>query len=676
MKLYFHLAWDGIRKNRRLYVPYLLTGVGAAALFYILLALANGPVAQMTGGDSLSLILRLGSFVLAIFSALLLFYTNSFLIRRRNREFALYNVLGMGKGNIARILVWETLLSAGIALLGGLTLGAALSKLAELALTHLMGGEISYSYPLSGQGALLTALFFAAIYVLILLVNIVRIRAANPAQLLRSEAAGEKPPRANWLLGAAGLVLLGAAYWLAVSIRQPLTALVWFFIAVVIVILATYLLFIAGSVVLCRLLQKNKRFYYQKSHFVSVSSMAYRMKRNGAGLASICILATMVLVMLSSTTCLYSGIEDSLRTRYPRNITVTAYYNRSPESFSKENIAALRAQLLPAVEGAAPENVLDYRQAFLSVILDSSGEIHSDSTAKLSDYEKVCCLSLIGLDDYNAMTGGSETLAPNEVLVSGLRMGYSADTLTIEGGPTWRVKAQLTDAVIGGERSADVTPTLYVIVPDLDTAMQPLEAMAERSGGNAVSHIWTYAFDTKLSNEEQIRCTDSLGDLLSGIRRQEADDVPSTIFCEGVASNRDDFYATYGGLFFLGVLLSVGFSLAAVLIIYYKQISEGYEDEARFAIMQKVGMTRGDIRRSVNSQMLLVFFLPLLLAGLHLCFAFPFVHKLLMLFNLNNVKLLIGTTALSYVVFALLYTLAYRLTSNAYYQIVSGARED
>lgn len=274
------------------------------------------------------------------------------------------------------------------------------------------------------------------------------------------------------------------------------------------------------------------------------------------------------------------------------------------------------------------------------------------------------------------MTGGSETLAPSEVLVSGLRMGYSADTLTIEGGPTWRVKAQLTDAVIGGERSADVTPTLYVIVPDLDTAMQPLEAMAERSGGNAVSHIWTYAFDTQLSNEEQIRCTDSLGDLLSGIRSQEADDVPSTIFYEGVASNRDDFYATYGGLFFLGVLLSVGFSLAAVLIIYYKQISEGYEDEARFAIMQKVGMTRGDIRRSVNSQMLLVFFLPLLLAGLHLCFAFPFVHKLLMLFNLNNIKLFIDTTALSYVVFALLYTLAYRLTSNAYYQIVSGARED
>ena len=676
-RLYPRLAWQGITKNKRLYLPFLLTCVGMVMMTYILLSLASSPVLKtFPGGDVMPMILSMGSFVMAAFAVLFLFYTNSFLIRRRNREFGLYNILGMGKGNLAKVLAWESVMMALVAIVGGEALGIALGKLFELVLVNIVGGDVQMDFTVSVPATAMTAILYLGIFALLFLRSLVTVCRTNAAALLRSESYGEKPPKANWAFGLAGFGILGAAYYIAVTIKQPLTALAVFFIAVLMVIVGTYLIFISGSVLLCRVLQKNKRYYYQKNHFISISSMAYRMKRNGAGLASICILATMVLVMLSSTTCLYSGIEDSLRTRYPRNITVTAYYNRSPESFSKENIAALRAQLLPAVEGAAPENVLDYRQAFLSVILDSNGEIHSDSTAKLSDYEKVCCLSLIGLDDYNAMTGGSETLAPSEVLVSGLRMGYSADTLTIEGGPTWRVKAQLTDAVIGGERSADVTPTLYVIVPDLDTAMQPLEAMAERSGGNAVSHIWTYAFDTQLSNEEQIRCTDSLGDLLSGIRRQEADDVPSTIFYEGVASNRDDFYATYGGLFFLGVLLSVGFSLAAVLIIYYKQISEGYEDEARFAIMQKVGMTRGDIRRSVNSQMLLVFFLPLLLAGLHLCFAFPFVHKLLMLFNLNNVKLLIGTTALSYVVFALLYTLAYRLTSNAYYQIVSGARED
>ena len=675
--LYARLAWTGMVKNKRLYLPYGLSAAGMVLMFYILTGLSGSPVLEhMSGGRSSTIILRLGTVVIAVFALIFLFYTHSFLIRRREREFGLYNVLGMGKGSIARILLWETAITYGLTTGTGLLLGVVLYKLAELGMVRLLRVPVTYTLTVSVSSLLAAAALFAVIHTLILLNSLRQLHGVSAVALLRSESVGEKPPRAQWVLTAAGVVLLGGAYALAVSIKEPLAAFLWFFAAVIMVIIATYLLFISGSVTLCRGLQRNKKYYYRPQHFVSVASMTYRMKRNGAGLASICILATMVLVMLSSTTCLYSGIEDSLRTRYPRNITVTAYYNRSPESFSKENIAALRAQLLPAVEGAAPENVLDYRQAFLSVILDSSGEIHSDSTAKLSDYEKVCCLSLIGLDDYNAMAGGSETLAPSEVLVSGLRMGYSADTLTIEGGPTWRVKAQLTDAVIGGERSADVTPTLYVIVPDLDTAMQPLEAMAERSGGNAVSHIWTYAFDTQLSNEEQIRCTDSLGDLLSGIRSQEADDVPSTIFYEGVASNRDDFYATYGGLFFLGVLLSVGFSLAAVLIIYYKQISEGYEDEARFAIMQKVGMTRGDIRRSVNSQMLLVFFLPLLLAGLHLCFAFPFVHKLLMLFNLNNIKLLIGTTALSYVVFALLYTLAYRLTSNAYYQIVSGARED
>lgn len=678
MKLYFHLAWDGIRKNRRLYVPYLLTGVGAAALFYILLALADGPVAQMRGGDSLALILRLGSFVLAVFSALLLFYTNSFLIRRRNREFALYHVLGMGKGNIARILVWEALLSAGIALAGGLALGAALSKLAELALTRLLGGEINYSYPLSGQGALRTILLFGVIYLLILLVSFVRIRAANPVQLLRSEAVGEKPPRANWLLGAAGLVLLGAAYWLAVSIRQPLAALIWFFIAVIMVILATYLLFITGSVVLCRLLQKNKRFYYQKNHFVSVSSMLYRMKRNGAGLATICILATMVLVMLSSTTCLYTGAEDSLRTRYPRDINVSVYFTNDPSAFTPQNISPLRSSLQQQSAYAAPENVTDYRRVFSSVMLDRDGTIHPESESSgMSSYEQICNLILIGLDDYNRMAGTEQTLAPDEVLVYGMRMDYPHDTFAFADGPVWRVKAHLTDFFLGGASYADVVPSLYLIVPDLQKATPPLANLSEQDGMSA-SLIWTYAFDTQLPEEEQATLAENLRAGLKQMELTQTDGENTRFFsnCESISENRADFYGTYGGMLFLGILLSIAFSLAALLIIYYKQISEGYEDEARFAIMQKVGMTRGDIRRSVNSQMLLVFFLPLLFAGLHLCFAFPFVHKLLMLFNLNNMKLLIGTTALSYVVFALLYTLAYRLTSNAYYQIVSGARED
>ena len=312
MKLYRHLAWDGIRKNSRLYVPYLLTGVGAVSFFYILVALARLPEGTLPGSGSVQVILNLGSFVLWVFSLLLLFYTHSFLIRRRNREFALYNVLGMGKGDISRILCWESLLSGGLSLLGGLALGVVLSKLAELGLMRVMGLEADMTYRVSAGGLLMALGLYGAIYLLILLSALLRVRRSTAIQLMRSEAVGEKPPRANWALALLGVLLLGAAYYLAVSIREPLTALTWFFAAVLMVIAATYLLFISGSVTLCRLLQRNPRFYYRKRHFVSVSSLVYRMKRNGAGLASICILGTMVLVMISSTTCLYFGAEDSL----------------------------------------------------------------------------------------------------------------------------------------------------------------------------------------------------------------------------------------------------------------------------------------------------------------------------------------------------------------------------
>lgn len=565
MKLYRHLAWDGIRKNSRLYVPYLLTGVGAVSFFYILVALSRLPEGTLPGSGSVQVILNLGSFVLWMFSLLLLFYTHSFLIRRRNREFALYNVLGMGKRDIARILCWETLLSGGISLAGGLALGILLGKLAELGLLRMVGAATDMVYRVSAGGLLLTLGLYAGIFLLILISSLVRVGRSTAVQLMRSQAEGEKPPRANWALAVLGILLLAGAYYLAVTIREPLAALTWFFIAVLMVIAATYLLFISGSVALCRLLQKNPRFYYQKRHFVSVSSLVYRMKRNGAGLASICILGTMVLVMLSSTTCLYFGAEDSLHTRYPRDENITAYF---PDRASQSgDLTPLRTAVADAVRrsGMSAANVWEYRSV-------------------------------------------------------------SADAL---------------------------------------------EQVMNRAN-MGVSRTWYYGFDL----DRQL--PDGTDPVAEAIRRTAQDGglmENGMLGVESLAENRGDFYGSYGSLFFLGILLSVGFSLAAVLIIYYKQISEGYEDQARFDIMQKVGMTRRDIRSSINSQLLLVFFLPLLLAGLHLAFAFPFVHKLLLLFNLWNTRLLVGTTAASFLAFAALYTLVYRITSNAYYHIVSGGGE-
>lgn len=638
MKLYRHLAWDGIRKNSRLYVPYLLTGVGAVSFFYILVALSRLPEGTLPGSGSVQVILNLGSFVLWVFSLLLLFYTHSFLIRRRNREFALYNVLGMGKRDIARILCWETLLSGGISLAGGLALGILLGKLAELGLLRMVGAATDMVYRVSAGGLLLTLGLYAGIFLLILISSLVRVGRSTAVQLMRSQAEGEKPPRANWALAVLGILLLAGAYYLAVTIREPLAALTWFFAAVLMVILATYLLFISGSVALCRLLQKNPRFYYQKRHFVSVSSLVYRMKRNGA--------------------------EDSLHTRYPRDENITAYF---PDRASQSgDLTPLRTAVADAVRrsGMSAANVWEYRSVS-SVMTLRDGVLSPNE-----GFGNPVDVTLIPLADYNAAMGTDLTLPQGQVYVCRSRTGYQGTSLTLQNGPTWQVAGLLDNFSPSGSDSASVVTQLWLIVPDLSAA-DALEQVMNRAN-MGVSRTWYYGFDL----DRQL--PDAADPVAEAIRRTAQDGglmENGVLGVESLAENRGDFYGSYGSLFFLGILLSVGFSLAAVLIIYYKQISEGYEDQARFDIMQKVGMTRRDIRSSINSQLLLVFFLPLLLAGLHLAFAFPFVHKLLLLFNLWNTRLLVGTTAASFLAFAVLYTLVYRITSNAYYHIVSGGGE-
>lgn len=675
---YPRLAWTGMKQNRRLYLPYLLTCTGITAMFYILMGLSVSSVLpQMSGGRSTALIMSLGSVVIAFFALIFLFYTHSFLIRRRSREFGLYNVLGMGKGNIARILLWETLLTYAGTTVVGLALGVALSKLAELGLMNLLRSQISYTFTVNAVSLLITLALFAAVHGLIFLHALWQLHRVSAVALLHSESVGEKPPRARWLLAVLGLALLGGAYWLAVSIREPLEALLWFFAAVLMVIAGTYLLFISGSVALCRALQKNPRYYYRPSHFVSVSSMAYRMKRNGAGLASICVLATMVLVMLSSTTCLYFGQEDAVNARYPHDIAVTVYGDE--HLMDKTELEELRRGVESAVFnfGGEASNVAEYREVSLSGLLDGGNLIVDAAGAYAMDSTHVIQVHFVPLEEYNAVTGQSLTLEDGQVYVAALRMDFNADTLSVDGGMTRHVmKREITP--LDGAAVADITPSLTVVVKDFERFVPELQGYLSDKYGWYPSAYWNYGFDTDLPENQQANTDDvtpNLTDALYAHLSRVSSDWGVGVSVESKADNRADFYGTYGGLFFLGIMLSVVFLLAAVSIIYYKQICEGYEDQSRFDIMQKVGMTKRDIRRSINSQLLTVFFLPMALSGVHLCFAFPFIHKLLLLFNLSNTPLLIGTTVVSYVAFALLYTLAYKLTSNAYYHIVSGAAE-
>ncbi len=542
MSLYTRLAWDGIRKNGRLYLPYILTCVGMVTMYYMMSELCDSDLLRyMKGGGASHIILGLGSRVIAVFSALFLYYTYSFLIRRRQKEFGLYHVLGLGKRHIALLCVIETAMTAVIALAAGLAIGVGLSFAVELGLRSTMETEMAFTFSVNRSVVLQTVLVYLAIFALTLLSTLVKVGRGTAMSLLHSESYGEKPPKGNLFVAILGAVLLAAAYVMAVSIQEPLKALALFFVAVILVILATYLLFIAGSVALCRMLQKNRDYYYQPRHFVSVSSMAYRMKRNGAGLASICILATMVLVMLSSSACLYFGAEDSLNATYPNELELTVW---------AEDDAAL-----PRLEKAL-----------------------------------------------------TEAGAPYGVNV------WEKGTVTRDG-----------------------------------------------------EIIWSAAFDTGLPQEQQLALSHDIGEALQGTGGAWGYSYTSR------AEAADDFYGTYGSLFFIGIVLSVMFVCAAVLIIYYKQLCEGYEDQPRFAIMQKVGMTAADIRRSVNSQLLTVFFLPLAGAALHMAFAFPMIRRMLLLFELHNTGLFVATVLISFAVLAVVYTLVYKATSNAYYRIVKGS---
>lgn len=674
--LYTKLAWTGIQKNRKLYLPYMLTCIGMVMMCYIVSFLKYSPVfGSLPGGDTVQAFLNMGFGVMCVFSLLFLFYTNSFLIRRRKTEFGLYNILGMGKKNLALVLGIETLLIALITLAAGLFCGILFSKLAELGIVKILGGTADFSFHIDLQSIRDTLLLFVVIYTLLYLNTLRQLHLTNPIELLHSENAGEKPPKGNALVAIFGAVLLIAAYVLAVSIEDPIAAMIWFFVAVIMVILATYLLFISGSVTICRLLQKNKKYYYKTNHFISVSSMRYRMKRNGAGLASICILCTMVLVMVSSTVCLYIGKEDSLRMRYPRNYNL----NVSVESLDMLHGEPVR-QSLDALDsicenhGYAPTNVLSYPTAAFAGLIQNDRILLEvpESVNQLMDIENLWQFFIISLEDYNRLMGASETLAEDEVMVYVTKdQTYDAPTLTIGTGEPLQVKKQAESFVDNGVDAMQVIASLYIIVPDFDAAVT---AFSEQQTPAELNYI--YAFDLSCSDDAQIALQQEMDAALSEIETQAGEGSGFSLLLEGVASERSFFYGMYGGLFFLGILLGIVFIFAAVLIIYYKQVSEGYEDQSRFEIMQKVGMTGREIRRSINSQVLTVFFLPLIMAGVHLGFAFPLIRKLLLIFSLTNFKLLILVTVCCYLIFALFYVLVYRATSRAYYSIVSAGERD
>ncbi|MCQ2420904.1 MAG: ABC transporter permease [Clostridia bacterium] len=674
------LAWTGIRKNRKLYTPYILSCVGMVMMFYIMHALSySSLLREMGGGGTMELILSLGKFVIAFFSLLFLFYTNSFLIRRRYKEFGLYNVLGMDKRSIGRIIFWESLIVAAAGLLGGIGLGIAFSKLAELGLLNAIHAEIDYRFTVSPEAIRFTALIYGIIYFLMMLRALRQVRRSKPLELLRTERAGEKPPKANWILAVPGVLILAAAYYMAVTIESPLTALIIFFVAVLMVILATYLLFISGSVTLCRFLQSRPRYYYRKDHFVSVSSMAFRMRRNGAGLASVCILSTMVLVMISSTASLYFGVNDTISARCPQNNSI-AVELQDIDRLSADTLSAIRAEYEAVMDehSFTPRNVTEYPYATITGTLagtEIDPEAGTESFAV--NYDEVRSVYFIDQAVYNRLTGETVSLEPGQALLQPLHCSFRGDRLRIRGS-VFSIIGQPGSSVTFAEANQIVMPTFLMVIRSFDELL-PLDDLINPSYDIpmlSVKYYYGYDAPEGASDEEILSVFRDQQAALKQLPQIRAENGSYTYNAESSVKLKTSFFSTYGALFFLGIMLSIVFIFAAAMIIYYKQVSEGYEDQARFAIMQKVGMTKEDIKKSINSQVLTVFFAPLLMAGLHLGFAFPLVWKLLQLFSLRNLTLAILVTLAAFLLFAAVYGMIYKITAGAYYSIVSSAKED
>ena len=652
--LFARLALTGIRKNGKIYYPYMLTAVVTTAMLYIMASLKKNPELE---GSTLGFSLSLGLFVTTLFAFIFLFYTNSFLMKRRKKEFGLYMVLGMERKHLARVIWWETAFLWLVSLGAGLGLGVLLDKLMHLALGKLLGKSVALGFYVSGEVLWLTAFLISLVFALTLLNAIRQVWRADPIELLHGGNVGEKEPRNKWLLTLLGVVCLGAGYWLSIMVKDSATMIFVFFFAVLLVIAGTYLLFTSGSITVLKLLKRSRRYYYQPSHFISVSGMVYRMKQNAVGLANICILLTMVLVMVFSTTSLWWSMEDILNQQLRGDISIDTLEN------APDDLLDVVDQELDR-DGLKRGDTVAYR--FLSFTAFQNGDAYAAEAVAGNDLMLVrtpAVLYLLPLEDYNRSFGQNETLEENQILLEDYRDSHPEDTLTLFDR-TFTVKKRIADQLDTGSALVSMYNTCFLVVKDMDVVRWAFQRQQETYRENASSIRTTLWLSLPGATDRQI--VDAADRLMKRL-----DENMGLRHIRSRPALWNDELELYGGLLFVGLFLSVLFLMAMVLIMYYKQITEGYEDRERYRIMRKVGLSQAEIRRSVSSQIVWVFFLPLAAAALHIAAAFPGIVTMMRALAMTNVKLMALCALGSVTLFALLYGGVYLFTSRVYEKIVS-----
>lgn len=660
--MYTKLAITNIKNNRQFYFPYLLTGIITVAMFYIMCALESNPgIQSMPGAKDLGLILRLGIGVIGIFAVIFLFYTNSFIIKRRKKELGIYNILGMEKRHIAKILSKEAFFTAIIAIGGGLVTGVLFHKLACMLLYRMIGFNGGITFSFSKKGVMITAILFAIVYLLTYIYDLFQVQLANPIELLQSGNKGEREPKTKAIMAVLGVLCLGTGYFIAITTKNPIKALTLFFVAVILVIIGTYLLFTTGSIALLKILRRNKGYYYQTKHFTSVSGMIYRMKQNAVGLANICILSTMVLVAVSTTVSLYVGVEDIMKERYPNEINIRAYYDTGAPS--EDSIAPIVEKSVKE-SGRKIRHEEDYLELYFAAIKDQ-GQYSLDKEKVKTAGDRVSGFVVLTREDckkkYNEEI---PELAENEVALFTIKKA-DMDTLVLENRSYHVKEIKQFQNTEDFETIADMMDEYYyVIVNDVQDMERLWQLQKDIYQENSSSISRQVRLDIDGDSEQKKECFENIKTALG------PEQAKARILIDSRQSSLDEFYQIYGGFLFLGLFLGILFLMITVLIIFYKQISEGYDDKERFSIMEKVGMSNDEVKATIRSQVRTVFFLPILMAAIHVGMAFPMIKRLLSLFGLSNTALFAGCMAGTILVFALIYLLVFLKTSKTYYKIV------
>ncbi len=662
---YFRLALTNIKKHARSYVPYIITCVITIAMFYIIKSLAfnlDKNLSSISAATSMSL----GSIVVAIFAIIFLFYTNSFLLKKRKKEFGLYNILGMEKKHMSALIATESLIISVISLVLGLIIGIALDKLIFMIVIKLLDGQSPLGFTIIPEAILHTVVLFCIIFAAILLNSVRIVYTTKTIDLLHGSNTGEKEPKTKWLLAILGVLCLGGGYTISIISKNPVSAIGLLFIAIVLVVIGTYFIFVAGIIALLKLLRKNKGFYYKTSHFISVSGMIYRMKQNAVGLANICVLSTMVLVMVSTTSSLVIGMQDTINTISPYDYSISVADGKTNQ------------QIKDDIKNTAADNNLkitkfvDYQYLEFNADLKYNYITASDYSA---ESENLVGLIIVNQQDYNMLTNSNVELSDDQVMMFYPNSFPYSDLTIFDQRYKVKESRKIGDFIPGKNLIGYSIYDSYGIVVKDNSQLQQISKYYNSFYGNSETNEYNehncYFYECNFNVDADLKKQLEFNEIIRNSELYQGSyyhgSISSTFKSEALQAFRD----TYSSMFFLGIFLSILFIMATILIIYYKQISESYDDKERYEIMQNVGMSHTEVKRTIRSQVLTVFFLPLIVAGVHVAFAFPIMSRVLSLLGLINVTLYITCTIICFLVFALMYGIIFAITSRLYYKTVN-----